>query len=95
MGINRVTTVVCACDLCGSECGPAETRFIVEVHPGDGRDVGPGYLHGELKVDLPYRVNNGIVCEACKVKWMRQYIADHDARAPAGRAMSPPPTWSW
>lgn len=74
MGITTKTLQYCYCDLCNKRCGPADTRIVIEVYPGDGRDVGPGYLHGELKLDIPYGVSNGIVCKDCKIEWLRAYL---------------------
>ena len=79
MGIQTKTMTVCTCDLCGAACRLNDGDVRIQVHPGDGRDVGPGFMHATMSVDLPYRVNKGIVCRSCKVKWLRAYLTEQGA----------------
>ena len=75
MARTVTTTETWTCDLCKGPAVPADQQLAVEVYPGDGRDVGPGYLHGALYVDIPYMVDRGIACKACKIKLLKKYLA--------------------
>ena len=76
MAIKEVTTVVCTCDLCGNTCGKNDGFIKVQVHPGDGRDVGPGYAFAEVRVDLPYSSSNGNLCRACTLSALRTHLQE-------------------
>lgn len=75
MGIKTQTVMTCTCDMCHAECGQWDGEIKIQVDGGDGRDVGPGYIKGSLKVTLPYRVSDGIICHDCKIKWLAAYVA--------------------
>ena len=74
MGIEQKTITIVTCDICGNQCGKDDGAISIQVNGGDGRDVGPATIDGELRFTQPYGVSNGIICRACKVKWLRQYI---------------------
>ena len=81
MGVIKKTVEVCTCDLCGSLCGRHDGVLQIEVYPGDGRDVGPGHIDAELRVNIPYKASNGIVCKKCKIEWLSRYVAAHEKGA--------------
>lgn len=74
MGITTKTVTVVACDLCLKECGANDGEIRVQVTPGDGRDVGPGYAVAVIALDIPYQPSRGIVCRDCKMKVLREYV---------------------
>jgi len=78
MGVTTRTVTVCTCDVCQRECQPDEGRITIEVNGGDGRDVGPATISGMLTFHQPYGCDKGVVCRACKIKWLRRYV---DAQA--------------
>lgn len=51
----------------------------IRVNNGDGKDVGPAYIHGRLEFDQPYGVSGGIVCKTCQIEWLKQYIKTLEA----------------
>jgi hypothetical protein len=81
MGRRVDTTEVWTCDLCNGPALPSDQQVAVEVYPGDGRDVGPGFLHGTLYVDIPYGVSRGVACRACKIKFLDIYIQEIKSRS--------------
>lgn len=85
MGANVRTITTYTCDICHQECGPNDSCIAVEIHPGDGRDVGPSSMTAKLSVDFQYGVSNGICCNACKAKFLREYVAGLDDAIAAQR----------
>jgi len=79
MGIKRTVVISASCDVCGNECQPDDSDVQIRVNNGDGRDVGPAYIHGRLEFDQPYGVSGGIVCKTCQIKWLKQYIKTLEA----------------
>lgn len=75
MGMTVKTKEEWFCDICKGPACPADQHISIEVYPGDGRDVGAGYLHGSLYVDIPYSVSRGVSCKACKIKFLKSYLA--------------------
>ena len=75
MGISTKAITEITCDLCGEECGAFDGAIDIQVNSGDGRDVGPATLTAVFRFDQPYGVHGGIICKACKFKWLRAYIA--------------------
>ena len=75
MGIITKTVELCTCDMCGAECGRTDGDILVQVNSGDGRDVGPAYVTGNVAFYQPYGCANGIVCHTCKIKWLTHYMA--------------------
>jgi hypothetical protein len=75
MGIKTRTITECTCDICHAPCEADESCIAIEIHPGDGRDVGPSYMTAKLSVNFQYGVSNGICCKACKLKFLRKYVA--------------------
>jgi hypothetical protein len=86
MGITTKTVTACTCDLCGVDCKGEDSIVNIQVHPGDGRDVGPGHMTGVMRVNLPYRVSDGIVCVACKLDWLRKYVDSQSAARNTARS---------
>ena len=80
MGISTKTITVCTCDICGAECSMTDNEIYVQVNGGDGRDVGPAYVYGDLLFCQPYSVDKGVVCKACKIKWLKRYIAEQEVK---------------
>lgn len=76
MGIKHRTVTEVTCDICGKECGESDGVIRARVNNGDGRDVGPAYITGELRFSQPYGVSNGLVCPACMLKYLEIYVAD-------------------
>lgn len=74
MGITTKTVTTVTCDLCRKECGVNDGEIRVQVTPGDGRDVGPGYAVAVMALDIPYQASRGIVCRECKMKVLREYV---------------------
>lgn len=74
MGLVTRTVTECTCDLCQQPCQPDDSCIAIQIHPGDGRDVGPSYMTAKLSVDFQYGVSNGICCFACKMKFLRKYV---------------------
>lgn len=74
MGVTTKTVTVVTCDLCLKECGANDGEIRVQVTPGDGRDVGPGYAVAVIALDIPYQPSRGIVCRDCKMKVLREYV---------------------
>lgn len=74
MGITTKTVRECTCDVCGKACGEHEGKISIQVNNGDGRDVGPATINGTLTFNQPYGCATGIVCEACKLKWLNVYL---------------------
>lgn len=54
MGIKTRTITECTCDICRSECNDDDNYIVIEIHPGDGQDVGPSYMTAKLSVDFQY-----------------------------------------
>ena len=79
MGITTKTVTTVTCDLCWKECGANDGEIRVQVTPGDGRDVGPGYAVAVMALDIPYQPSRGIVCRACKMKLLREYVRSDSA----------------
>ena len=75
MGISTKTVTEITCDLCGAECSVFDGVIDIQVNGGDGRDVGPATLKAVFKFNQPYGVQGGIICKACKFKWLRIYLA--------------------
>jgi len=75
MGITTKTVTVVTCDLCWKECGSSDGEIRIQVTSGDGRDVGPGYAVAVMALDIPYQASRGIVCRACKLKLLREYVS--------------------
>ena len=75
MGISTKTITEITCDLCGAECSASDGAIYIKVNGGDGRDVGPATLTAVFRFDQPYGVQGGIICKACKFKWLRIYLA--------------------
>lgn len=78
MGIKTHTVTVATCDMCHAECGGTDGEIRIQVNNGDGRDVGPAFVSGELRFDQPYGVSGGILCQACKFKWLRKYLEQEE-----------------
>ena len=74
MGIQINTITVVTCDICGNHCNESDGEVYIKVNNGDGRDVGPAYITGELRFTQPYGVSNGIICTDCKMAWLRKYV---------------------
>jgi hypothetical protein len=70
--IKTITTVTC--DICIRECGINDNVIKINVNGGDGRDVGPATIYGELKFNQPYGVSGGIICNQCKMNWLDYYV---------------------
>jgi hypothetical protein len=81
MGISTTQITVYTCDLCGSECIKEDGEISIPVNNGDGRDVGPATIDAKLVFNQPYGCHNGVVCGACKFKWLWHYLDKH---APEG-----------
>ena len=79
MGITTKTVTVVTCDLCLNECGINDGEIRIQVTPGDGRGVGPGYAVAVIALDIPYQPSRGIVCRACKMKLLREYVRSDSA----------------
>lgn len=79
MGVTTKTVTVVTCDLCWKECGANDGEIRVQVTPGDGRDVGPGYAVAVMTLDIPYQSCRGIVCRECKMKILREYVRSDSA----------------
>ena len=86
MGVKRSVVFHISCDICGAECGGDGDSGVIrhEVNGGDGRDVGPAYVYGEIKFFQPYGCDKGIVCEKCKMKYLAAYLAERSSQ-PATR----------
>jgi len=80
MGIKRTVIISTSCDVCGNECQPDDSDVQIRVNNGDGRDVGPAYIHGRLEFDQPYGASGGIVCKTCQNKWLKQNIKTLEAK---------------
>jgi hypothetical protein len=39
-----------------------------------------------MRVNLPYRVSDGIVCVACKLDWLRKYVDSQSAARNTARS---------
>lgn len=74
MGIRTISQVVITCDICESECGEKDGQINIQVNGGDGRDVGPATVEGNISFFQPYGVSDGIICVACKKKWLTKYV---------------------
>ena len=74
MGIEIKTTEVITCDICKSSCGKDDGKITIKVNNGDGRDVGPATIDGQLTFTQPYGVSRGIVCRECKINWLTKYL---------------------
>lgn len=75
MGVKKTTITEITCDICGKECGESDGSIRVMVNNGDGRDVGPAYVTGELRFSQPYGVTNGIICRDCKLEYLADYLS--------------------
>lgn len=75
MGIKETTVTTITCDICGNQCGRKDGEIEIQVNGGDGRDVGPATITGELRFHQPYGVSNGILCRSCKVKYLKTYLS--------------------
>lgn len=73
------TVTTCTCDLCGSPCRKMDGEIEIQVHGGDGRDVGPGFIRGRIAAFLPYAANDGEVCKVCLLKWLGVYVKNQGA----------------
>lgn len=71
---NTQTITTCTCDLCGSGCDEKDGIVEIQVDGGDGRDVGPGFIRGQIAAFLPYRTERGEVCKPCLLKYLGVYI---------------------
>lgn len=89
MGIKTRTVKECTCDVCGSACNEGDGEITIQVNSGDGRDVGPATINGTLTFNQPYGVNQGIVCVACKQKWLTHYAARLSHNAELGIKSDP------
>ena len=74
MGIREITTKVVSCDICQNSCGENDSDIEIKVNNGDGRDVGAAYITGRIVFHQPYGCSNGIVCNKCKIKYLKKYI---------------------
>jgi len=74
MGVVKKMISICTCDLCKQECQESDNRIEIQIDNGDGRDVGPGYLVANLRLELPYRVSGGVICRPCSMKWLSRYV---------------------
>ena len=79
MGITTKTITECTCDICGNACGQNDGEISIRVNGGDGRDVGPATIYATLIFNQPYGCSKGIVCRACKIKWLHAYLRELDA----------------
>lgn len=73
MGVVKKTVVDVTCDVCKQACGESDGEVSIQVHGGDGRDVGPTYIYGTLRFHNPYVCDKGIVCKKCKFEWLSRY----------------------
>ena len=80
MGIKVTEVIVATCDICYKECGEHDGNITIKINSGDGRDVGPSVIWGQLFVNHPYGCTKGIVCKSCKVKWLQQHIDELKAQ---------------
>lgn len=74
MGIVTKTVTICTCDICGENCSLNEDLVVIKVNNGDGRDVGPAYIEGNLVYKQPYGTQDGIICKSCKLKYLKKYV---------------------
>lgn len=74
MGISTVQIQRITCDLCHEECGANDGVIQIEVTPGDGRDVGAGYIRAAFRLDIPWGVSGGIICKKCKMEHLARYV---------------------
>jgi hypothetical protein len=74
MGVITRTIKDATCDICMAECGEYDGDIEVRVNNGDGKDVGPAYITGTLRFYQPYGVSSGILCRACKLKFLTRYL---------------------
>ena len=79
MGIKTKTIEVVTCDICYKQCSKDEGEIVIQVNGGDGRDVGPATITGELAFHQPYGCSKGIVCKQCKKEWLTRYVASLDS----------------
>jgi hypothetical protein len=77
MGVVKRQVIECTCDVCGAECDRDDGAISVQVNGGD-RDVGPASIYGTLTFYQPYKCATGIVCRACKIKWLKIYLKDQE-----------------
>ncbi len=75
MGIVTKQITSCTCDVCNQSCDKDDGVICVQVNGGD-RDVGPANIEGRLTFFQPYGCQKGVVCRACKIKWLKIYIKE-------------------
>lgn len=73
----KKTQTVTTCDLCGDECSETDNLIEIQVDGGDGRDVGPSLIRGQVAVFLPYRTERGDICKPCLLRWLGVYVKNH------------------
>lgn len=78
MGIETKNIEIVTCDICQNTCGKDEGKITIQVNSGDGRDVGPATINGEITFTQPYGVSNGLVCRECKSRWLTEYLERGD-----------------
>ena len=81
MGISTRTVTEISCDLCAVECSASDGVIDIQINSGDGRDVGPATLTAAFRLDVPYGVSGGIICKACKLKWLGIYLTSNQQRS--------------
>lgn len=71
MGIEMIAR--CTCDFCGAQCGKNDGRIKITLQ--EGSKFSP-VIAGELRLYIPYGLDNGIICENCKLIALKKYIAE-------------------
>lgn len=74
MGVKVREVKEVTCDVCGAACGENDGNIEIRINSGDGRDVGPSLIKARLELESPYKCMKGIVCIACKIKWLTVYL---------------------
>jgi hypothetical protein len=74
MGIETKTVRIITCDYCGNQCGEDDSRIDFAINGGDGRDVGPTRIQGQITLFQPYRCATGILCNSCLLRFLRMFL---------------------
>lgn len=74
MGVQTKTVKTVTCDMCNRACHETDDDIVIRVNGGDGRDVGPATIDGSIHFNQPYGVQGGLICIACKAKWLNRYV---------------------
>lgn len=75
MATTIKTVLTHTCDICQSICELNDSVISIKVSSGD-RDVGPSTITGKLSFYQPYATAQGIICKACKIKWLSIYLKE-------------------